>query len=257
MEYKCCEELNALTPEEQASPLAKYYLSSPPVISPEILAALRQEEEMDPNCALMPENVYDILKPGYHEIETGYCTLPDGGGYICVLNSMPEITLTAHAAFMSWWPGDNLKYKIWCPSKHYASGYGWVNEDIGNGPEDIFFLKSLTPGDFLFAPEAYAKSKTKLICSSNGLSKPSLAHLKVHPISMVVAHFVRPVRGGLELRSRFWMGYQCNSEQGLHQVAPPNWTPPVGALYRLAMHCALENANLRRVVPMLCADGVI
>lgn len=48
-------ELEELTPEEKTRPYAKYYYQQPAPPAPD---------------------------PGYHEVEIGYCVMPDGSGYV-------------------------------------------------------------------------------------------------------------------------------------------------------------------------------
>jgi len=44
---------------------------------------------MDPAKALPIQRMNELLDPGYVEAETGYCTMPDGSGYMALLMPMP------------------------------------------------------------------------------------------------------------------------------------------------------------------------
>ncbi|MBP1708197.1 MAG: hydrolase [Chloroflexi bacterium] len=65
-----------LTPEEKARPYSKYFYRKIVPPAPERLAAM--DKSMDPGQALPIERLNDLLNPGYHEIESGWCVLPNG-----------------------------------------------------------------------------------------------------------------------------------------------------------------------------------
>jgi hypothetical protein len=60
-----------LTAEEEKKPYSKYFHQ--PIAEPnEELMEILKKGPMDPAKALMPENLKDLLKDGYDEVETGY-----------------------------------------------------------------------------------------------------------------------------------------------------------------------------------------
>ena len=73
-----------------------------------------------------------------------------------------------------------------------------------------------------------------------------------------MCHYVRPVAGGVELRSRFWMGKEIRA-QGLAGVIAPVLNSDLmrrrminpNRPYEMAMHCAQEYANLAAILPEL------
>ena len=244
-------ECAALSQAEAASPWAQFFDASTPDVPEEILAVLRAKRPMSPAKAVLQNNVHSLLEPGYLEVETGYCQLPNGGAYATVLHKMPELTCEQFQWFMGWWPGKDIGYKLWCPGYHYKSAYGWVNEDVGNGPEDVYFIKDLMPEDFCFDPVVYSSSTTILTCSSNAISKRTGGGITEEPLPAVVAHFIRPAGTGMELRSKFWLGYQCTPGIGLHQVISPGRAVSWKQAYNFALHCAYEYSYLKRVAPKL------
>ena len=79
-----------LTPEEEALPYSKYYHRPVAPPNPKLMEILNQGP-MDPAKALPYERINDLLDPGYHEVETGYCILPNGAGYVAVNNVFPGL----------------------------------------------------------------------------------------------------------------------------------------------------------------------
>ena len=41
----------------------------------------------------MPENINDLLDPGYLEVEAGWCVLPNGAGYLANMVKMPGVSV--------------------------------------------------------------------------------------------------------------------------------------------------------------------
>ena len=244
-----------LTPEEANSPYAKFYDPSRPDVPEEIMQVFLSEGQMNPEDALLSNNINDILKDGYLKTEIGYCSLADGGAYAAVLHKMPELSCDVFLWFMQWWGGKDIGYKLWCPGYHYKSAMGWINEDVGNGPEDIVFTKELLlPEDFAFDPVLYSSSATRVVCSSNGISKPSGSLPEALPTPMVVGHFIRPIGKGMELRSRFWLGYACVPNEGLKCILPEGVKIPVEKARNIGIHCAHEFSYLKRVAPKVYAE---
>ena len=83
-----------LTEEEKRQPYAKYLNRQPATPAKEALEYLRSRQEIPVEDALLAENgnMNDILKDGYMKCEYGVCTLPNGGGYVAMLNKMPGVT---------------------------------------------------------------------------------------------------------------------------------------------------------------------
>ena len=239
-------------------PYAKYLnrkMQDPPQ---EVLSFLKEKKMMDPQYALLPENnnMDEILKSGYMECEYGYCTLPNGGGYVAMLNKMPGVTFEMYQFWCNWWstaPDATLRYRIWNPKDHCAAGFRWSNEEIGGHVEDLVFLNHLEPENLGISKEKVKKSSLLWADGGNVISKRVDADPFSAPVPGVVCHFVREMDdgSGIELRSRFWKGFQFG-ENGLFDAMGPH-TPKetVDSLYGLAEHNAVEMAHLASILPDL------
>ena len=111
--------IRELTAEEQAKPYSKYYFR--PVDEPdaELMALVGPNRPVDPGEALYPEDINRLLEPGYHAVETGWCNLPNGAGYICVNNKMPGVTVDMLDWWFAWHSLAAMHYGIWYPPGHY------------------------------------------------------------------------------------------------------------------------------------------
>ena len=218
-----------LSPEERAMPLSKYYdipMDMPDPLTMQIVNA----GPMDPKDVPAPEQFAELmLPPGqYGKIETGYCVLPDGTGYLAVYKRFdPRVTLEMRRWYSRWMnryaksqPAGtgNLRYKIWNPIEHidhhFVNGENDKNGistletlDLGAGEEPIGSVH------FTLPEEEYPKY---------GVSKEKLAEYKAMGCSLRIAyetfdipgsHFVCGVTrphplGGFEQLTREWMGWK-------------------------------------------------
>lgn len=229
---------------------------------------------MDPAKALPFERLNDLLDPGYHEVETGYCVLQNGAGYVAVNNVFPGCTVD----MMRWWfawhaAGGGLRYKIWFPPGHSSITVDdqdraklldpsipidqksqnvthWVVEDVGGGYEDIeiFFLDPQTIG---FDMSRFRAPNVAAVFGGYGISELRQGPSQKSPAIMV--HFVREIEGGIEFRTRFWMGYRINKGRGMC-VLPPWVRLPLEVPMGLAYHNVLEYSNLASFLPQIYAE---
>jgi hypothetical protein len=68
-----------------------------------------------------------------------------------------------------------------------------------------------------------------------------------------MTHFVREIDGGIELRSRFWMGWTYANGRDI-KALPDGMRFPEVAVMSLAMHNIKEFTNLAAILPELYAE---
>ena len=192
-----------------------------------------------------------MLSPGYLPGENGWCLLPDGGGYCAVNTKLPGIS---HERYL-WWrrwrrQGDqDFQYKLWYPGKHFrfSQELGWIYEDIGRGPEHLFSYGQPTPEQLGLSADALCRSPVLSLHTNSFISRPEGAGYHVDPMKMVLAHFVREIPEGIELRSRFWLGFGISAGKlTCVQQEIPREMPAL-----MAEHCAHEMTNLSNLIPLL------
>jgi len=263
-----------LTPEEKAKPYSKYFDKAPAVPNPKSLEAMLKP--MDPAKALRPENLNDLLDPGYHEVETGWCIMPNGTGYIANLTKMPGVTVDMINWWFAWHGLDSLRYKIWFPAGHFSTQIAdpterarvmdpslpmvqrfqginhHVVEDIGGGPEDIK-ISFLTPEEFGFDMSRFKAPAVGTLVAGNGKSRPVGAFFLRPWAPAVMCHFIREIEGGIEFRSRFWMGYKIEDKKFKCKL-PPFIKVPAHVPQGLATHNVHEYTNLASFLPQVYAE---
>lgn len=266
-------QLRPLRPEEEALPYAKYYHRPPAPPNPRLMEILSRGP-MDPVKALPYERINDLLDPGYHEVETGYCILENGAGYVAVNNVFPGCTVD----MMKWWfawhaAGPGLRYAIWFPPGHVSiavSDQGWaklhdpdtpigeksqnivhfVVEDVGGGVEDII-INFLDPAQMGFDMSRFHEPNVACVFGGYGVSESRQGPPMKAPA--IMCHFAREIEGGVEFRTRFWMGYRINQGRGMC-VLPPWVKLPIEAPMGLAFHNVMEYSNLATILPELYAQ---
>ncbi|MCL1896241.1 MAG: hydrolase [Clostridiales bacterium] len=263
------KELKPLAPYEEALPYSKYYYREMARPNPELMGLLAQGP-MDPDKALPLTEIDQLLDPGYHEVETGYCIANDGLGYVAVNNVFPGCTID----MMRWWfvwhaAGGNLRYRIWDPLDHMAIAISdqdrrkiadpgvpladkftdvdhFVVEDTGGGDENILIRFKKVP-DMGFDMDKYKGSQTKEIVGGYGTSEFRFSPMNFKAPAIMM-HTMREIEGGIEFRTRFWMGARIVEGKALN-VTPPFVKIPIQAPMGLAFHNVVEYSNLAAFLP--------
>jgi hypothetical protein len=111
---------------------------------------------------------------------------------------------------------------------------------VGGGPQRIF-INFRNPADIGFDPEKLKTFKGTIVCAGNEKS----------PTIMV--HFLRPVEGGCELRSRFWLGYHVIDGKPV-KFLPDGCRIPLDGVKNLLMHNIKEFTHLASILPEVYAE---
>lgn len=262
-----------LTPEEKAKPYSKYFYRRPAPPAPERLAAM--EKPMDPSKALPIERINDLLNPGYLEVETGWCILPNGAGYVANHLPMPGVTVDMINWWFAWHSLEDLRYKLWWPDGHFGISLGgedlakvldpnrsmtqkfqgithFVIENVGGPCDEKIAISFMTPEDVGFDMSRFKSPNVGTIVAANGVSEminpPPDAPNTKSPAFMI--HFVREISDGVEFRTRFWMGYHLVDNKPQFFL-PSGARIPDLAVRGLAVHNVYEYANLASFLPQI------
>jgi hypothetical protein len=180
---------------------------------------------------------------------------------------------------IEWWFAfhalEDLRYKIWYPPGHYGISVSpetrkkildphtpitrkfrgithHVVEDIGCGPEnvDIHFLE---PEELGFDMSRFKEPYISTFVGGYGNSGPVTPTPGSIIAPAIMCHAYRQIPGGLEQRTRFWMGYRIyNGKPDL--ALPPGIQVPEVAVKGLAVHNVNEFANFAVMLPQIYAE---
>jgi len=259
-----------LTAPEQAKPFAKYY-TVPIKPAPKEIYDLLDKGPIDPDLALPIHQRNELLKPGYLPVERGYCIMPDGSAFIAGLTQMPGVTSDMIDWWFAWHGLEGLRYGIWDPDDHYdihvAPGdldrrlnpklnfreRNWnttdvVTEDVGTGSM-VLDISFISPDEFGFDPEAFKKGALTAVSANLGPHDPSSR-------LVCFTHVARAIPGGIELRSRFWIGWNIVDGKPLRVGQNVPAEVIAGLAHGLAYHCPKEYHNLAALLPKVYAENV-
>jgi len=265
-------ELAPLRLEERPRPYAKYYKNPVPA-DPTHLALM--DMPCDPSKAIYPEQMNSLLNPGDLQVEIGWCNLPNGAGFIANRNLYKNITSEMIDWWFAWHPLESLRYRIWYPPQHAGIALSpesrarildpgipihekswsvthYVTEDCNCGMENIE-ITFLSPRDFGFDMTRWKEPYVSTFVGGFGWSSPSdnTGHAIKSPSLM--CHIFRQIPGGLEHRTRFWMGYRMSGGKP-ELVLPPGISVPAIAIQGLAQHNVREFSNLAVLLPEIYAE---
>jgi phloretin hydrolase len=270
-----------LTNEERAKSYSKYFYREIVPPKPESLAVM--DRPMDPSKALPIERINDLLNPGYHEVESGWCILPNGSGYIANHTLMPGVTVDMVNWWMAWHGLEPMRYRIWYPPGHFGvnlserdkakvmdsrrplaqKNHGvthFVIEDVGGGGPEKIAISFMSPEDVGFDISRFKSPNVGTIFAANGVSQlinppPGVPNFK-SPAFMI--HFIREIAGGIEYRTRFWMGYHIVNKVP-YLLLPNGVRLPEFIPAGLARHNVHEYNNLASFLPSIYAEqnGII
>ena len=256
----------ALTAEDRAHSYAKYYDLPIAPIPAEKLAIL-QAGPMNPKDALAIERRNDLFLPGYLPCEIGYCIMPDGTGFIANRTDMPGVTPEMFEWWFAWHALEDLRYRIWDPEDHFYARqqnrekvldssvpmrertWGTVHEvleDIGGGTEKLIL-------DFQY-PRALGYDEEKVGTSACASMMCAFVY-SPQPGGMVaiMTHMVREIKGGVELRSRFWIGWGL-ADGEVRKLLPEGVQAPLDAVKGLFAHNLKEYGQLATILPKVYAE---
>lgn len=260
-----------LTQAELAKPYAKYF-DRPMTAAPQEIYDFLSKGPIDPADALPIQRRNDILRAGYLPAERGWCAMSDGSYFVAGLTKMPGVSAEMIAWWFAWHGLEDLRYMIWDPDEHYGihvkpedlehrlnydlslTERNWgttdiVVEDVGGGSVELH-IHFMSPADFGYDMGLFEREKVPVAVNSN-TSSAIFGGKSVISFS----HVVREIEGGIELRSRFWIGWIIQDKKPVR--AGQNL--PAGMLEEiargLAYHCPKEYYNLAAILPQVYAEN--
>ena len=253
---------------DHALPYARFFNPNLAPLAPHVCAALDRGGVPDlllPDIDQAAQNLFgDALV-----LEDGFVLTKDGGMRVSVRTDMPGVT----PAMVDWWFGWHgdapAKYKLWHPQAHVHVGWRDPPPSGASGRAlyvgqtslvDEYIASDLIRGSIRFVPPARFgftdprlddDRQATIVCARIGLGDA--------PIDVgYLAHHVRAVPGGSEMRSRFWMGGKHVGGRNLIGGLAAGLAKRVLRLTEadaraLLVHCAQEMPHLAAFLPELYA----
>ncbi len=250
-----------VTEEEKRSPYYKYFLHDLAPISPAAMEMLKRNP-LTPETALKPDEVNRLFEPGHLPGEFGWTRLKNGTFVVANRIEMPGVTVEMFDWWFAWHGLDPMRYKMWDSEDHYycmtrnpeiardetlpmKKRYQNTTHDVvenaGSGKMKIE-IAFRDPVDMGFDPEQLKNFDGTIVCAGN---EKGLA---------LMCHFVRPIEGGIELRSHFWIGYGLKNGKPAKLKFPPVRLLPGKLAAGCLAHNVKEYTNLAKFLPEVYAE---
>ena len=100
-----------------------------------------------------------------------------------------------------------------------------VVEDIGTGAEDIY-ISFCAPEQMGFDMSRFHAPNVAAVYGGYGFDQPQGAMPSDIRAPAIMCHFIREIDGGVEFRSRFWMGYKLIDGKPVLSIPPGESVPP-------------------------------
>ncbi len=254
---------------DRATPYARFFNPALAPLAPHVCAAL---DRGGVPAILLPDidQAASNLFGADPVLEDGFVLTGDGGMRVSVRTAMPGVT----PAMVDWWFGWHgdaaAKYKLWHPQAHVHVGWRETPPPRVSGRAlyvgqtsivDEYIGSDLVRGAIRFVPPTTLgftdksledDSRATIVCARIGLGDA--------PIDIgYLAHHVRAVPGGSEMRSRFWMGGRHVAGRNLiggmaASVARRVLSVTESDARALMVHCAQEMPHLAKFLPELVGE---
>jgi len=243
----------------------------------------------NPRMAPLPEHVRDALVIGavahellppitracemqrseYALVETGYTVCPDGAARVGVLTRMPGVTPAMWEWWFAWHGSDAQRYKLWHPLAHVDVGWEDGRDDLDGYVGRVSNVTEYVGATLLELSIHFVEPST--IGLDESLLKKNGESAICARVGMVIGgatvesgwllHHIRPVSGGSEMRSRFWLGgsnvrlfgIQGSMGEFLGRVASRLQALSLNQITELVVHDAQEMNHLAAILPELYA----
>lgn len=197
-----------------------------------------------------------LLDEGYHQTENGYGQLRDGGIHASARTDMPGVTPPMWSWWFGWHGSDSRRYKLWHPRAHVSAHWD-DSEPDGHYVGRTSLIEEYIGSSFAKAAIAFVEP-AEVGLDPVGDEVAICARLGSSDLPVDVGwfiHHVRPVAGGSEMRSRFWMGGRHVAVRGGNRLAD-RVVRPVAARQLpnprdLMVHCAQEMNHLAARLPAI------
>lgn len=255
-------------PDDEAhNPYAAYYRPRMAPLAPEVVESLLagpRPAELFPGV----RQAAALHDPGYWPVETGYSLGRDGAASVFCLTRMRGVKPAMWDWWFAWHGHDARRYKLWHPQAHlhaaWQDGRGNLGHYVGRTSRVTEFIGATRRTfDIRFVPPATLGLDETLLARAGEIAvcaRASQAGLPAEAGWMI--HHVRPVPGGSEMRSRFWLAGKNTRLHGLPgfpgnlpgQILAWPLRPSAREAADLLVHCAQEMSHLASFLPELHAQ---
>lgn len=262
------EFIRELTEEERNKPYAKYF-NMPLASVPEEKMKLAASDPLSSELINGPEDIPMFFKGRLKKFQSGWGYLENGAGYVANEMFFKNCTMEMIQWFFAWHPLEPLRYSLWDHRAHHSVAIcdsdrkkildpcipleeksrgvvHFVVEDVGGGPDDIL-IHFMSPGELGFdMADFHMPHITGVI---GGWGEQHSRDGKMDSFCIML-HSFKEVEDGIDMHTRFWMGYKYLKKRPVLML-PPGVKIPESAMRGLLAHSIEEYTNLAAILPEL------
>lgn len=265
MEEKELQRVAVMEDDKSKSYFKYYDLEMEP--AHDVMYDIVRKGQIEPSLALKFQDRNELFDAGYLDTEVGYCVMEDGTGFIANLTIMPGVTAEMFEWWFAWHVLDDLRYKIWNVEDHYKvetkheeqikndnlsykerlwNATYEITENIGMGQEKIN-INFKNPDDLGFQVRKIGTEDCSTIVCGIGHTNGEGSN---GSIPTVMTHFLRDIEGGVELRTRFWIGWTVEDGKEVKKLSE-GISIPEAVPRNLLLHNIKEYAHLAEILPQI------
>ncbi|MFF0492276.1 DAPG hydrolase family protein [Nocardia sp. NPDC004068] len=256
------------SPRDRTRPYARYLAEHTAPPQPAVADAYRAAPTPAASIPPFADLVTDLAPGGYSAVETGYGATETGVVWVAVRTEMPRVS----AAMWDWWFGwhlvESARYKLWHPDAHL---YAEVAADRVGAPlpDRAKYIGNISYVDEYIGPKLQQLAIAFRDPVAHGFTVPDEHTVILGRVGSAIApvdlgwlaHQVRPVADGCEMRSRFYLRlYGTHPLDPLHAARavqrgpaadPADLLPGLDLARDLMLHCGQEMNHLAGFLPEL------
>ncbi len=248
------------------SPYARFFRPDMAPLSETVRAALLNGT-VAPDLMPPVEAAPDLQSGSDWPLETAYTVCLDGEARVFVQTPMPGVSPAMWDWWFGWHGSQAQRYKLWHPRAHVHVGWADGRDDldhyVGRTSKVVEYVGSTRMSlTIRFVPPAVLGLDETRLAAAGEVAICARAGLAGAPVETGwLIHHLRPVSGGCEMRSRFWLGGPTVRPRGMS--GPLGRTlgglaarlSPITALQasELLVHCAQEMSHLATLLPEIHA----
>lgn len=212
--------------------------------------------------------VTDLAASGYSAVENGYGRRSDGVLFVAVRTEMPDVTAEMWDWWFGWHSSEAARYKLWHPDAHLHAS---IRRDLTAAPvsDREKYVGNTSYVDEYLGPTLHQLAIDFRDPLHHGFDVPARHTVvfarvgsSIAPVDLGwLAHQVRPIPGGSEMRSRFYLNLRGvhipNITQAIRAVRrgasldPSDLTLGLDLAENLLLHCGEEMNHLAGFLPEL------
>ncbi|MFD8103098.1 DAPG hydrolase family protein [Nocardia fluminea] len=262
------ERYRGYSAEDRAEPYAKYMAAHTAPVLPAVAAAYLggpTPSEQIPEFSALPA---DLSPDGVAAVETGYGQTASGAIWVAVHTEMRGVTAAMWDWWFAWHAVESARYKLWHPDAHLYCGLA-RDRSAERIPDREKYVGNIAYVDEYIGPKLQQLAIAFADPRAHGFRVPDQHTIILGRVGSIVApvdlgwlaHQVRPIPAGCEMRSRFYLNlhglHQPDLPQAAHAIArgpavdPRDLVLDVDLARELLLHCGQEMNHLAGFLPRL------